>query len=624
EQFGAMSNGQTDATGSFDLKMESVPKWLTASKGDDAFAMRMGEEAQELPMAAFRLPIDYAGWAPTPKPEVPLRGFIFTDRPLYRPGEVAHVKGYLRRMDSTEIGQSAGIVGKLKITDPRGRELPPIEVKTDERGAFDTVLQLGEENTGTFWISLEFPDAPNHPYSRSARCNFLVADFQPNAFEVEMNIPARIAPGGEVKTKVSAKYLFGAPITKADVRWTLQYVSESFSPDGFYGWQFGDAEAGNGKMLTLRGEGSLDGAGGFPIEPALPAVTESPGRGVLTAEITDLNQQTVSEKVMFTRDASEFYLGQETIDGIIFRPGEDIVTRAIAVKADGEPLSQPVAVEAELLYVKHDTVRVQGAGKAISFRTEKTEESVAKGKGQTLIPRLEQDTWKAEGETVRLKATKAGQYKMRLTATDASGRKVVSVLPIFVSGADEIGWDYRNPAQVDLIADKEEYKAGDTARIMVKAPISGEAWVSIERDRRVLRTMLVKLEGNAPVIEVPLKAEDFPNVYVSMVLVRGLEQSTRQFKMPEHRYGATMLRMTDPLGGLRVEIKPANAEVQPRDEVVSTVLVTNGSGAPVRDAEVTFFAVDDGILALTGYDRPQPGEIFTQPFPLAIRMGISL
>jgi uncharacterized protein YfaS (alpha-2-macroglobulin family) len=623
-EFAPMSTGQTDAMGSIDLKMEAAPKWLTASKGDDAFAMRMGEGAEELPMAAFRLPIDYPGWAATPKPELPLRGFIFTDRPLYRPGEMAHLKGYVRRMDSTEIARSAGIVGKLKITDPRGRELPPIEVKTDERGAFDTVIQLGEDNTGTFLVSLEFPDAQNLPYSRSTRCNFLVADFQPNAFEVEMNIPARIGPGEEVKTRVSAKYLFGAPITKADVRWTLQYVSEGFSPEGFYNWQFGDPEAGNAKTLTLRGEGTLNGTDGLPIEPRLPAVTDSPGRGVLTAEVTDLNQQTVSEKVMFTRDASDFYLGQEAIDGIIFRPGEDIVTRAIAVKPNGQPLPQPVTVEAELLYVKHDTVRVQGAGKAISFRTEKTEESIAKGKGQTLIPRLEQDAWKAEGETVRLKAEKAGQYKVRLTATDTSGRKVVSVLPVFVSGADEVGWDYRNPAQVELIADKGEYKAGDTARIMVKAPISGEAWVSIERDRRVLRTMLVKLEGNAPVIEVPLKAEDLPNVYVSMVLVRGLEQSTRQFKMPEYRYGATMLRMTDPLGGLQVAIKPAKSELQPGDEVVSTILVTDSKGAPAKDAEVTFFAVDDGILALTGYDRPQPGGIFTQPFPLAIRTGISL
>ena len=75
---------------------------------------------------------------------------------------------------------------------------------------------------------------------------------------------------------------------------------------------------------------------------------------------------------------------------------------------------------------------------------------------------------------------------------------------------DSVAWDYRNPAQVDLVADKPEYRAGDKARILVKTPISGEALITIERGSRVLRTQRVQLAGNAPTFDVPIQAGDAP------------------------------------------------------------------------------------------------------------------
>src|SRR5690606_3883740 len=106
-------------------------------------------------------------------------------------------------------------------------------------------------------------------------------------------------------------------------------------------------------------------------------------RGVLTAEVTDINQQTVTETREFRRDASSFYLGVTVPDGIVNRAGQELTYAVAAVGADGTPLPQPVEVKAELIRVHHNTVRVQGAGKAISFRTEKREEPVAEAVTKT-------------------------------------------------------------------------------------------------------------------------------------------------------------------------------------------------------------------------------------------------
>ncbi len=453
-----------------------------------------------------------------------------------------------------------------------------------------------------------------------------MAEYQPNAFEVKLTAPDRVAPGADFTAKLTAGYLFGAALSAADVRWTLQYSRKTFSPDGFDRWYFGPRDGAREKTLTLNGEGKLAGAEALTIQPKLPEAKNGAYQGYLTAEVTDLNQQTVSESVGFTRDATDFYLGLSEPEGSVLHPGDELKARAIAIKPDGTPVAAPVEVSAELIRTRYETVRVQAAGKAITFRSEKVQEVVAKTEGKTLVPVREVNgDWSVgEGASLRFKMDKAGEYLLRATARDSAGRVMTSEMEVFVTANDSVAWNYRNPAQVDLVADKAEYHPGDTARLLVKTPISGEALVSIEREDRILRTMKVKLEGNAPSIEIPLSKQDGPNVYASVVILRGREQSPRKFKTAEYRYGAVMLKVDDPVQHMQIAVTPTRATVEPGEEVEAEVVVRDGAGAPLADAEVTFFAADDGVLQLVDYKRPDPRATFYEPYPLAVRTGISL
>jgi uncharacterized protein YfaS (alpha-2-macroglobulin family) len=159
---------------------------------------------------------------------------------------------------------------------------------------------------------------------------------------------------------------------------------------------------------------------------------------------------------------------------------------------------------------------------------------------------------------------------------------------------------------------------------LVKAPISGEALVTIERGERVLRRMRVSLAGNAPEIEVPLDSADAPNVFVSLMLIRGREDSPLKHKMPSARFGVAMLRVHEPEARLHVELKPGKPEVLPGADVEVEVRVLTEAGKAVAGAEVVLFAPDEGILAITGYERPEPSPVFHAPIPLGIRTGINL
>jgi uncharacterized protein YfaS (alpha-2-macroglobulin family) len=62
----------------------------------------------------------------------------------------------------------------------------------------------------------------------------------------------------------------------------------------------------------------------------------------------------------------------------------------------------------------------------------------------------------------------------------------------------------------------------------------------------------------------------------------------------------------------------------PGSEVATTIAVTDSQGRPVPDAGVTFYAVDDGILALTGFNRPDPSQVFLTPVSSRVLTGLSL
>ncbi len=629
EHFAEQRRGTADATGTALLPLDAAaaPAWLVVSQGDDAHALPLGTGGTDLPMAAFKLPLETPPWEPSTleAAAVDLRALIFTDRPLYQPGERVRVKGVVRRVTATGLALAAGFDATLKLRGPRGDETEDFPVRTDEHGAFDTEFTLGTAVTGSHTLNVEFPGAGNTRWQRGFSCSFQVTDFQPNAFELEVAMPTRLAPQEPVRAQVGAKYFFGAPLTKATAKWSLLYSRKLFAPEGFDDWSFDAARGAAGKTLTLRGGGALDGSNGFAITPQLPAPKDAPSSGALTVEVTDLNQQTVSDTRTFTRDASDFYLGLAWPEGRVFGAGEAFAARVVAVRADGKPMPDPVEFSAELIRIRHETVRVQGAGNAISFRSEEIEEPAGKATGRTLLPVRGAGGWEVrDGVSVSFPGGPTGDYELRVSTKDGSGRPVSSALSLYVSGPDETAWDYRSAQQVDLIPDKPEYRPGDTARLLIKTPVAGEAIVTVERDQRILRTLRVRLEGNAPAIEIPLTKDDAPNVFVSLMLIRGRDASTRKFKVPEYRYGAAMLTVSDPATRLAVEVAPVRKEVQPGEEVEAEIRVRNDAGAPVADAEVTFFAVDDGVLALTGYERPMPGAIFGAPFPLAVRTGLTL
>jgi uncharacterized protein YfaS (alpha-2-macroglobulin family) len=163
-------------------------------------------------------------------------------------------------------------------------------------------------------------------------------------------------------------------------------------------------------------------------------------------------------------------------------------------------------------------------------------------------------------------------------------------------GEVEADWNYRNPYIIDLVTDKDTYEPGQTANILVKTPISGDALVTVERDR-VLRSFIVPLTGNAPSVQVPIEPSDGPNVFVSVMLLRGSNDSPRKVKAPEYRIGYAELKVARPKARLTVEVRPGQRATRPNERVSVEAEVRDHSGRGAANAEVTLYAVDEACSA---------------------------
>src|ERR1039457_3871886 len=102
------------------------------------------------------------------------------------------------------------------------------------------------------------------------------------------------------------------------------------------------------------------------------------------------------------------------LDRSLILVGEEVTARIVAVQADGKPLVKPVKINVELVRFHHETVRMQGAGKSITFKTETREEKIAENAGETIVPKRIADSWDAsDGPGVRFKIPQAGEYRIR-------------------------------------------------------------------------------------------------------------------------------------------------------------------------------------------------------------------
>jgi alpha-2-macroglobulin len=617
-----MEDGEatTDKEGNAKLPSGNEARWVFVEREGDGHLIAIHNGETLVPL--YRLGVTESGEGEDEVSSV----FLFTERGVYKPDEVVHLKGFARNLDDEQIS-TAGKTLKLVVTDAKDREIFNKEITLSDFGSFAEEIKLPGETLGKYRVVATGQEGDR----LSGNLYFQVQQYRPNAFEISIPEPPDAAGPAQLELAVTSKYFMGKPLVKAQLTWSLVARDDSFQPEGLEDFAFCNAiedfrlnrALDRLSQFNAQGKVEVDAGGVARIATALPINPKAPQprAAKLLCEVTDLSQQTVSESLAFVQQSSDFYYGFRRLDAV-FKEGAPLPIELIAVDSEGKTLPAPVNAMLRLRRITWQTNRLAAAGDTTEFES-KAQLEVVWERELATKPGVGTDRKPLAAPLPDVVAGKPGEYLLEATGKDAKGHEILTSINFEVAGPGETVWNYRNPYAIDLVTDKESYEPGQTATILVKTPIAGDALVTVERDR-VLRSFVTRLSGNAPAIQVPVTETDAPNVFVSVMLLRGANDSPRKIKIPEYRIGYCELRVARLGNKLTVEVKPLSATAKPGDKVALEAVVRDAKGQPAAVAEVVLYAVDEGILSLTDYQTPDPFDFFNQRRALGVQTNLTL
>ncbi|MCB1224357.1 MAG: hypothetical protein KDK99_00980 [Verrucomicrobiales bacterium] len=620
-----IDQGRTDANGIAHLRARSAA-YVLAESDSDLAVLKMDHGQSEM-YGIYGWEIDQT-WRDVWVPQ--RRTLVFSDRPLYRPGETLHVQAMTRLLTGDTLSLDAQpATARFKLRDARQRLLRDEPITFSASGSWSGSVTLPEEPLGSYEVEIEFPQGADGERPNGGYLHVRVDDYRPASFEITLDGRQAHPEEQGLVVPLSASYFMGKPLSEATLDWSA--VSEpGFEPDtAFSKYQFGDAPRWSGYYIEdesgqpeegeedewfVSGDTELnaDGTAELTLPAPPPQAAGLPREVAVSVDVTDLNEQTLSAHTRFTVPGAKVLPGAKGT-GFFGRTGEEMKLEIIAVDGAGAALRR--AVEAQCLIERREvhTVRVETAGGGTTTedqarRIEMLRQTV------TLQPPAEAGT-----TALQLPYTppQGGAYFLTVTTTDEDGRQAFCRLPFYVIAPGEYPWAVDEGSRIELQAEKSTLHPGEEAVIVVKSPIEGTALVTVERNG-VTQHRVQPFHLEDPVVRLPIGEADAPNVYVSVLIVRGAEASPKKYALPEYRAGYCELRVDSDALRLQVEVTPSAPEVRPREEVQVTATITAADGRPLPGAEVTLMAVDEGVLSLMPRPDPDPASWFHQPFPLAI------
>jgi uncharacterized protein YfaS (alpha-2-macroglobulin family) len=541
-----------------------------------------------------------------------LRGLLFSERGVYRPGDTVRLKGIVRReKGGLETLDKARV--QVQVQDSKGEEIFSQSLAVSEFGTFSVDASLSEAAPlGEYRATVSGGGCDG-----SVTAEFRVEEFRAPDFAVEVLAPRKDKVAGQTwEVRAQGRYLFGAKMAKAPVSWTVTSRASRFTPAGYPGfswrpaaWQWEGQYIDPSSSTVASDEGFLDEHG----EKAIRVKRLDPDRiYTVEAQVKGLDRTTIAGRASVQVHPAAFYLGAKSERGYFdLDKKEPLRTELIAVTPEGKP-SPGVAIEAVVYRGGWDSVQRLYRGGKTSFANRPAPKEVARcaltsGEAPVVCEHV---------------PTEGGSYVLWATAKDAAGRKVQTSFSYYVYGGSGGGWAASTSNAVKLRTDRSEYRVGDTAVVLVENPFpDAQALITVEREG-VLRHFRQPLVGSAPAVRIPVTADLFPNAFVTVAVIRGRAEGPRTLtgddpRRPMAKLGVANLKVS--LQSLRAEVRvrPARKEYRPGEEVSVALQALGPDGKPLA-AELAVWAVDEGVLSLSAYRTPDPVRSFEYSANLSV------
>ncbi len=533
--------------------------------------LRRGEDYCLLSLAGERAPWRESGGGKAGAVEVEM----FCDRPLYRPGDVAHLRGMLRGTKKGGLSLPRAREVELTFHKPNGEVMENRRVPLDAFGAFsaDFTLPAGEEDVaGAYRCELRVQEGGKTvEYTLMLRSEV----FRRDAFTVEMNVEVDPVAPKSCSVRLQATDYNGSPVAGGKVRLTL--ISDvALREEGQEPPVAAGGEAARRQLtreLVLDAEGRASWQGGFdPFEKG--------GQFTASAEVANDREEYVKvepESKVFS--SADFLISTES--------GQRLQLLDARTQ---EPLTRAQELHLRLTRLE-DSRRALPSGlcRLEPERRELVNRRITVPAGGIMELR------EALGEGSEQYSWQHG-LKLELAGHDAAGRCIRYESELFMRLSDSVP-GARNVSFTP---------AGRKLTLECKSPLaSTPGWqhVLIHSQGR-LRHMPVWVEAGARSLTLPLTAQEYGDVAITLVLCS--QDTWGTFRQCQTHTGSCSVPRPDK--ELQVQLTlPQGA--RPGQVVSISGQVRDAAGKPVK-AALTLFAVDAGMMSVAPYTLPNLAVAF--------------
>lgn len=515
------------------------------------------------------------------------RIYAFTDRPAYRPGETVQWKMLARIRQNEDWVTPDGESLDYEIMDPRGQKVASGVAKLSAFGSFWSELALTSEMPlGEY--NINFKSKNQH---RGSAQLFRLEEYKLPEFLVKVSTPEgkQYRTGDTIEASIDATYYFGGPVANATVEVVVHQSPfyRYWTPWRQYDWYYDPRPQSYGGNIVKRETLTTDGDGRAIVRIDTPQDSGDMSYRI-EARVVDASRREVrgegNVRVMRQR-----YSVLAHPEHYVHRPGDSVSIDLKAMDANDKP------------------VQVTGTVKVLRRRNDVGRPIPLRG-GVRPAPRVEDEevlttkvTTNADGEaTFTFTPKTIGYYVIRWTSTDGPRARdiIAAETAVWVTERATTELGYR-AGSLDLVADKETMRAGETANVMVVAPNSGR-WVLVSSSGDdIFDTQVVRLDGTVKLLQIPVTEKHIPNFFVTASSVFDVTVSTDTEQIvvpPVERF-------------ISVDVKSDRETYEPRQEGTVTITTRDVDGKPVA-AEVALAVSDEAVTAIQQDPAGDPRQFF--------------
>ena len=518
-----------------------------------------------------------AGWNAYAAPLV--RGYVYPDRPVYRPGQHVDFKGVLRKAGS--LAPLANTAVRVRVVSPYEEEVFRKTLTTNAYGSLSAGLDLPPgAKLGDYTFDLA-PSGADGDGQADISGGFTVEAYQKPEYQVTLTPDrARAVQGERARIHISARYLFGGTLSSARVNYNV--TRAPYYPPGFDEDSLAPDDEGPdyGADLVVQEETRLNAQGDLDL--TLPLEKDAKGQPVsyrIEAEVEDESRRTVSAQTRVIAFPASLNVQAET-DGYIYDAGSPIGVRLDT--RDLQERGKAAAVTLDLVRQDYDCDRDD-------CKLNETREARAQLK-----------TDAGGRASTRLRAKHGGGYLLRATVTDSAGRRSTFENFVWVLREGESwSWPYRD---MSVRLDKKTYTPGDTATALVGNPHPGAPVLLTLEGDRIRKSVVLRGAQAALSYRFKVTADMSPNIFVGAAA------------LADGNFYSNEARVTVPRkdAALSVRVTPDRARYAPGDTSTLKVQVQDAKGRGVP-AELALGVVDQAIYLVKADDATPLTQVFQAP-----------